>query len=221
MQLPEPTYKINDKGERKETDASKAGFKTIAEIGKERIRRAGEKILNEKKEELANLKKSIEGKMLQEEAEEKIKQLEETIERLDIGFKVFKLDSSNILAWDGSADNLEENLLSAVENIKPDRKEEDVLYEILIKYGIDLAQPIEERTIAGCKVFSVGLGVLFVCLSDKIKTDVADGIGNWKKELEPEVSRVVFKDSGFAGDVEKTNTIQILKRYGITDVKSI
>lgn len=213
VQLQEPT--------KEGSGAWNAGFKTIADIGKERIRRAGDKILNEKKSELEALKKSIEGKMLQEETEEKIKQLEEIIERLDIGFKVFKLDSSNILAWDGSADKLEENLLSAVENIKPDRKEEDVLYEILIKYGIDLSQPVEEKTIAGCKVFSVGLGVLFVCLSDKINTEVADGIGNWKNELQPEVSRVVFKDSGFAGDVEKTNTIQILKRYGITDVKSI
>lgn len=213
VQLPEPTGQASE--------ANKLGYQTIADIGKERIRRAGDKILNDIKEELATFKKSIDGKILQEDTEEKIKQLEETIQRLDIGFKVFKLDSSNILAWDGSTDNLEQNLLSAVENIKPDRKEDDVLYEILIKYGIDLAQPIEEKNIADCKVFSVGLGVLFVCLSDKIKSDVADGIGNWKNELQPEVSRVVFKDSGFAGDVEKTNAIQILKRHGITDVKSI
>jgi adenine-specific DNA-methyltransferase len=213
VQLPEPLP--ND------SQAFHAGLKSIADIGKKRIRRAGEKILSDLKTRLTTLKESIEGKMLQEEKEAEIKEFEDIIENLDVGFRVFKLDTSNILAWDGSVENLEENLLSAVENIKPDRTEEDVLFEILLKYGIDLAQPVEEKVIAGCKVFSIGAGVLFVCLSDKITTSVADGIGAWKNELNPAVSKVVFKDSGFAGDVDKTNAIQILKRFGITDVKSI
>jgi adenine-specific DNA-methyltransferase len=221
IQLPEPTFKINENGERKETEASKAGFKTISDIGMERIRLAGSKILKEKTSELKEMKEYIKGKLLQEEIERRIKKLENTIEQLDFGYRAFRLDTSNILAWDGSVENLEENLLSAVENIKPDRTEEDVLFEILLKYGVDLAQPIEEKEVAGCKVFSIGAGVLFVCLSDKITTAVADGIGAWKNELNPAVSKVVFKDSGFAGDVDKTNAIQILKRFGITDVKSI
>lgn len=213
IQLPEPTEE--------NSEANKEGYKTIPDLAKDRINLAGNRILDENRKNLEDLKKSIEGKILQDETEAEIKELENIIENLDTGFRVFKLDTSNILAWDGSVENLEENLLSAIENIKSDRKEEDVLFEILLKYGIDLAQPVEEKEIAGCKAFNIGAGVLFVCLSDKITTAVADGIGAWKNELNPAVSKVVFKDSGFAGDVDKTNAIQILKRFGITDVKSI
>ncbi len=67
------------------------------------------------------------------------------IDNLDIGFKVFKLDSSNIKEWDSDYENLEKNLLDTVDNIKPDRTQEDLLYEILLKYGLDLTIPIEER----------------------------------------------------------------------------
>jgi adenine-specific DNA-methyltransferase len=95
-----------------------------------------------------------------------------------------------------------------------------VLYEILLKYGLDLTLPIEEKQIEGKTVFSVGFGALFICLADNITSKVAEGIGTWKEELKPEVCRVVFKDSGFT-DVEKTNSVQILKRFGITEIKSI
>lgn len=190
VQLPEQTPP--------ESEAKKAGFKTIADIAEERIRRAGEKVKSEMKEDLF----SKEGKSL------------------DIGFRVFKLDSSNINAWDGDVKNFQQNLLSASENIKTDRTEEDVLYEILLKSGLDLAQPIEEKTIAGKKVFNIGLGALFICLANDINKAVAEGIGKWKQELEPATCRVIFKDTGFT-DVEKTNSIQILKRYGITEVNTI
>jgi adenine-specific DNA-methyltransferase len=95
-----------------------------------------------------------------------------------------------------------------------------VLYEILLKYGLDLTLPIEEKQIAGKTVFSVGYGALFICLADNITNQVAEGIGEWKEQLQPEVCRVVFKDSGFT-DVEKTNSVQTLKRFGINEVKSI
>jgi adenine-specific DNA-methyltransferase len=95
-----------------------------------------------------------------------------------------------------------------------------VLFEILLKYGLDLTLPIEEKLIEGKKVFNIGVGALFICLSDGITSKVAEGIGAWKIELEPEACRVIFKDSGFT-DVEKTNSVQILKRFGITEVKSI
>lgn len=185
VQLPEAT---EDK-----TIASKAGYKTIAEIGKERIRRAAKKIA--------------------EEHPEKAKDL-------DLGFKVFKLDTSNIKGWDGNPDNLDDSLFDAQDNIKTDRTEHDVLYEILLKYGLDLTLPIEEKVIAGKTVFSVGYGALFICLANTITSKVAEGIGEWKEELQPEVCRVVFKDSGFS-DVEKTNSVQTLKRFGITEIKSI
>ncbi|MDA9584832.1 site-specific DNA-methyltransferase [Flavobacteriaceae bacterium] len=173
------------------SEAFKQGYKTIAEIGKERIRRV-------------------------------IKKNKETIfsNDLDLGLKVFKLDSSNIKSWDGNPENLNESLFDAVGNIKTDRTEEDVLYEILLKYGLDLTLPIEERIIEDKKVFNVGLGSLFICLSDNITAKVAEGIGQWKEACSPEICRVIFKDNGFT-DVEKTNSVQTLKRYGINEIRSI
>ncbi|MDO9268904.1 MAG: site-specific DNA-methyltransferase [Methylobacter sp.] len=178
------------------SEAFKAGYKTIADIGKERIRRAGEKILQDNTDN-------------------------DNIENMDIGFKVFKLDSSNIKPWDADFDNLEDTLLNIVDNIKEDRSEDDVLYEILLKYGLDLTVPIEERQINSKTVYSIGLGALVICLDDAINLDVVEGIGRLKEELDPEVMRVVFKDSGFQDDVVKTNAIQILRKYGIHDVKSL
>ncbi|MCG8186219.1 site-specific DNA-methyltransferase [Tenacibaculum finnmarkense] len=185
VQLPEPTDN--------KSEAFKSGYKTITEIGKERIRRSGKKIAEENPEKAKDL---------------------------DLGFKVFKLDSSNIKSWDGNPDNLQEELFDAVTNIKADRTEEDVLYEILLKYGLDLTLPIEEKIIEGKTVFNVGFGALFICLGDNLTSKVASGIGAWKEELQPEICRVIFKDTGFT-DVEKTNSIQTLKRFGITEIKSI
>lgn len=173
--------------------AFRKGFKKLTEIGKERIRRAAKKIVTENPEEAKDL---------------------------DLGFKVFKLDTSNIKGWDGNPHTLDESLFDAQDNIKTDRTEHDVLYEILLKYGLDLTLPIEEKTIEDKIVFSVGFGALFICLADNIGSKVAEGIGTWKEELQPEVCRVVFKDSGFT-DVEKTNSVQTLKRFGITEIKSI
>jgi adenine-specific DNA-methyltransferase len=94
------------------------------------------------------------------------------------------------------------------------------LFEILLKYGLDLTLPIEEKIIEGKKVFNVGLGALFICLANGINSKVAEGIGAWKQEINPETCRVIFKDSGFT-DVEKTNSVQTLKRFGIHEIKSI
>jgi adenine-specific DNA-methyltransferase len=190
VQLPEPTDE--------KSEAYKAGYKTISEITKERIRRAGKKIKSEIIDDLF----SKEGKSL------------------DVGFRAFKLDSSNIRAWDGNPDALEDNLLNAGKNIKENRTEEDVLYEILLKYGLDLTIPIEQKEIAGKHVFNIGIGALFICLSDKITTAVAEGIGKWKEEQQPSTSKVIFKDTGFT-DVEKTNSMQILKRFGIEEINTI
>ena len=184
VQLPE----VNDEN----SEVAKAGYKTVAELSKERLRRSCSKIKEEKPDYNG-----------------------------DLGFKVLKLDSSNIKPWDADFEDLEGSLLGAVDNIKSERSEEDVLYEILLKYGLDLTLPIETRTIEGKKVFSIGLGALVICLDSHITLDVVEGIGKLKAELEPEVMRVVFKDNGFKDDVVKTNAIQILKRYDIEDVKSL
>ena len=148
---------------------------------------------------------------------------EERLRRVDdgSGFKVFKLSSSNIKPWDADFDTMEQDLLAFVDNIKSDRSEDDVLYELLLKYGLDLAIPTETRTIEDRMVTVIGAGALIVCLANDITLEVVSGIAALKDELKPEVMRVVFKDSGFKDDVAKTNAAQILKQAGIDDVKSL
>ena len=165
---------------------------TIAEISKERIRRTSAKIKNENSD--------YQG---------------------DLGFKVFKLDSTNIKPWELDFDLTEQDLEDQISNIKHGRKDEDVLYEVLLKYGLDLTLPITEHSVAGHKVFDIGMGALMICLSDDITLDVVEGIAKLKDELKPEIMRVVFKDAGFADDVVKTNAVQILKQAGIEDVRSL
>ena len=188
VQLPESTDE--------KSEAYKAGYKNICEIGKERIRRAGEKV------------KSESGKT-----------------ELDIGFKVLKLDSSNIKSWDSDFENLTDNLLDSIENIKSDRNEEDLVYEILLKYGLDLTLPIEELQINDKKIFSIGFGSLVCCLDNDIDTNIVEKIAELKKQFETDFGlenmRVVFKDSSFKDSVVKTNALQILKPNGINEVVSV
>ncbi len=169
----------------------------IAEIAKERIRRAGKKI------------KAAGG----------------LAHNPDLGFKVFRLDSSNLNLWDPYPDHedLQPNLTDAVDYIKDDRKEDDLLFELLLKCGLDLAVPIETRTVAGNKqIYSIGLGKLVVCLDTDITTGVAEAIAELNAELTPENGmRVILRDEGFKDDCAKTNSIITLKSRGITDVKSL
>ena len=182
VQLPEPT--------------DKPDYPTIADIGKERIRRAGEKIRSD------NAAK-------------------DGINNLDVGFKVFKLDSTNIKPWDVSFDTLETDILHYADNLKPDRSNDDVLYEILLKYGLDLSTPMTTHTLAGKTVHSIG-GALLVCLDNALSLDVVEGIAKLKDELQPETAmRVVFRDASFTDDVVKVNAVQILKQAGIDDVRSV
>lgn len=144
----------------------------------------------------------------------------------DLGFRVFKLASSNIRAWEPDAADLENSLLKNAEHLVQGRKEQDVLYELLLKLGLDLCVPIEKREIAGKAVHSIGAGALMVCLADGIIRDTVEKLANgmvaWHKELAPAVdTRVVFKDSGFADDVAKTNMAAILNQNGISDVRSL
>ena len=178
------------------SESFKAGYKDVCEIGTERIRRAGDKIVNE------NTTK-------------------ESIQNLDIGFKVFKLDSSNIKPWNPDFDSIQLSLRDMVDNFVPNRSEEDVVYEIMLKYGIDLTYPIEVKEVNGKKVFSIGFGALIICLDNDITLDVVHGIVDLKNKLNSQATRVVFKDNGFKNDTVKTNALEILKKNNFEEVVSI
>ena len=165
VQFPEPTSE--------NSEAYADGYRNICEIGKERIRRAGDKILDESNNN-----------------------------ELDIGFKVFKLDSSNLEKWEPEYNNIQQSLL--VDEIKKDRTNEDLVFEIMLKYGVDLTLPIEKHD----NIYSIGYGSLVICLDDNITKEITDKILAIIKNSS--VSRVVFKDSGFASDADKTNIKQIL-----------
>ena len=140
----------------------------------------------------------------------------------DWGFRVFKLDSSNIRSWEPDRDGLDRTLLESIDHIKPDRSEEDILFELLLKLGLDLCVPVESRTIAGKAVRSIGAGTLITCLDERIdRGDVeplASGISDWHAELAPAGdSTVVFRDSAFVDDVAKTNLAATLEQRGLGD----
>ena len=185
VQLPEPC----EEG----TEAARAGYKNICEIGKERIRRAAKKIREENPLACQNQ---------------------------DMGFKVFKLDTSNLLPWNPDAETLEQDLYNAVDNVLADRTTDDLLYEILLKCNLPLTLPIEKKQFGGNTVYIVGMGALAICLDKPIPATIADEIVKLRDEYAPIVPmQVVFRDNGF-DDVSKTNALQILKQAGFED-KSI
>nr|WP_314326719.1 site-specific DNA-methyltransferase [Fusobacterium pseudoperiodonticum] len=180
-----------------DSEAYKAGYKNICEIGKERIRRAGEKIKSDESLPIENR------------------------EKLDAGFKVFKLDSTNIKEWDTDTENLQQSLLDSIENIKRDRNTLDVLYEILLKYGLDLNIPIEENK----NFYSIGGGSLLVSLNKEINNEVINSICEEYKKLQ-EIDKefkttVILRDNSFKDDEVKTNAIKKLEQVGISEIRSI
>lgn len=203
VQLPEPCPP--------QSDPYRAGFITIAAIGKERIRKCGEAI----REALANV---------QRKNAEKLPGTMPDVPKIDVGFRVFKLDASNIRAWNPDPDDLEGTLQDHTEHLVPGRSEVDVLYELLLKLGLDLAVPIETRQIAGKNLHSIGAGTLFACLAESVSRDdveaVAQEIINWHKELSPEgETTIVFRDSGFVDDVAKSNLAAILVQAGFDETR--
>lgn len=192
VQLPELTTEKDD--------AFKAGYKNICEIGKERIRRAGEKIKEEWIKE-----NSSKGLFVEEQKEFP----------LDIGFKVFKLDSTNILPWDNELEMDEKTLFEhSREVFKQDRSKEDVLYEILLKYGV-FDMNVSEIDINGKTMYQVGKRYMLVCLENEISSDDIKAIA----EQSPRT--VVFKESGFQNDNDKINAIYNLEKAGVEDIKCI
>ena len=176
------------------TEASEAGFENIAQIAKERIRRAGKLLNNDG--------------------------------YLDTGFKSFSLSETNLRVWDPSVTDLEESLLLHQEHLIEGRTEQDILYELLLKRGVDLVAPLESKEVIGKTIYSIGYGVLFACLSESINKDqveeIAQVIVEWHRELEPSSNtHVFFRDSAFGDDVSKTNMAAILEQNGINHVRSL
>jgi len=183
--------KVNEKSE-----AFKAGYKNISEISKERIRRAGKKI-----------KEDNEGK--------------EGIENLDTGFRVFKIDSTNMVDVHVSPDDASPDMFDAhIGNIKKGRSSEDLLFQVLLDWGVDLSLPIIREEIAGKEVFFVDGNALVACFDDGINEEFVTELAT-RKPL-----RVVFRDDGFGsgkdGDSVKINVEQVFKlKSPATDIKVI
>ena len=179
------------------SEANKNGVETISELSVQRIKRVSEVL------------KSSDGAI-----------------ESDFGFKLFKLGSSNVSAWHLDRSDLEDSLLSQEEHIVQGRTGQDILYELLLKRGIDLVVPIEQREVAGKVIYSVGYGVLFACLDEAILKEQIEGVGRgiveWHQDLAPSSdTHVFFRDSAFSDDVSKTNMAAILKQNGITHVRSL
>ena len=189
VQLPE---KCDEKSE-----AYKAGYKNICEIGKERIRRAGEKIL---KEQLANNNST----------------LNSPNSKLDIGFRVLKLDSTNMKDVYYAPDDYDQRMLAGLEsNIKDDRTDLDLLFGCLIDWGLSLSLPYKSEQIDGCTVHTYNDGDLIACFDANVPESVVKEIAQ-RKPL-----RAVFRDSGFASSPEKINVFEIFKLYMPEDANDI
>lgn len=170
---------------------------TIAELTKERLRRAGAKV-----------------------------RADSPLFDGDTGFRVFKLDTSNIRAWSPKPNDLEATLFEHLDHVLKGRSEADVLYELLLKLGLDLCVPIERRSIEGIDVNAIGGGVLLACLAETISREqvepLAQAIIAWHNELAiAGHTTCVFRDSAFADDVAKTNLAAILEQHGIQNVRSL
>lgn len=192
IQLPELTYELDSKGnkvpKKESKNAFNEGYYNISEVGKERIRRAGDKIL--------------------EESENK---------DLDIGFKVFRVDDSNFIPWNPNVDNVEQAILSTRDNLVAGRSELDLIYELLLKLNLDLNASIEEVTLDNGlknKVYVIRNGFVLVCLDEELSDSIADDLLNLKKELKSTYTQVVLKDSAL-NDSDSINIYELLKSNNV------
>jgi adenine-specific DNA-methyltransferase len=186
VQLPEPIEA-----------PSPRGYKSIADITRDRVKRAGKKV-----------------------------RADSPNQESDVGFRLFSLEGSNIAPWSPTGNELSTTLFEQVEHIVVGRTDADILFELLLKLGLDLCVPTQTRTIAGKQVQSVADGVLMTCLDSQIQVadvePLAQGIAAWHKELAPAGDTTcVFRDSAFADDVAKTNMAAILEQHGIVNVRSL
>ena len=219
VQLPEPCDEASE--------AYKAGYKNICEIGKERIRRAGEKI-QEKNSELKDIplldtKEDIQlfmdvaqhGPKAVERTKSAFKRVDESKD-IDTGFRVLKLDDTNMKDVYYAPDDYDQGMLAGLEsNIKDDRTDLDLLFGCLIDWGLPLSLPYKSEKIDGCTVHTYNDGDLIACFDANIPESVVKEIAQ-RRPL-----RAVFRDSGFASSPEKINVFEIFKLYMPEDAGDI
>ena len=182
VQLPEKTDE--------KSEAYKAGYENICEIGKERIRRAGRKIKEE-----AGLAVPAD---------------------LDIGFRCLRLSESNMEnVYYAPEDTKQEDLFHLVDNVKPDRTPEDLLFQVMLDLGVLLSSPIEVKEMAGKKVFNVAEGFLLACFDHDVTEETVKAIAQMKP------CYAVFRDSSMAGDSVATNFDQIFETYSPDTIRKV
>lgn len=171
------------------TEAAKAGFRTIADVSKERIRRSAELVRAEFPDS----------------------------QKLDFGFRVMKADSSNMQDVFYRADDMDQaDLLTAVENVKPDRTAEDLLFQVLVDWGVDLTLPVRRDAVRGKTVFFVDGDALVACFDEGVSEELVKELAGHQP------LRVVFRGNGFISDAVKMNVEQIFRQLSpATDIKSI
>ena len=197
VQLPE---KVNEKSE-----AYKAGYKNICEIGKERIRRAGKQILS------AGGQLSMDGVRLDTNST-----LNTPNSTLDVGFRCLRLDSSNMENVYYTPEEVsQQDLFSLVDNVKEDRTPEDLLFQVMLDLGVLLSSPIEVKEIAGKKVFNVADGFLLACFDHDVTEETVKAIAQMKPYY------AVFRDSSMANDSVATNFDQIFETYSPDTVRKV
>lgn len=191
VQLPEKTDE--------KSEAYKAGYKTICEIGKERIRRAGKQILS-----FGGAQMSMSEMQLNQK------------QPVDIGFRCLRLDTSNMEdVYYMPEDVKQETLFSLVDNVKPDRTPEDLLFQVMLDLGVLLSSSIEVKEIAGKKVFNVADGFLLACFDHDVTEETVKAIAQMKPYY------AVFRDSSMANDSVATNFEQIFETYSPDTVRKV
>ncbi len=216
VQLPEPCDEASE--------AYKAGYKNICEIGKERIRRAGEKIQKARLEAIAQSKHEWDQTCYYVEHQEECDRLghlpDEYFEKehppIDTGFRVLKLDDTNMKDVYYAPDDYDQGMLAGLEsNIKDDRTDLDLLFGCLIDWGLPLSLPYKSEQLGGCTVHTYNDGDLIACFDANIPESVVKEIAQ-RRPL-----RAVFRDSGFASSPEKINVFEIFKLYMPEDANDI
>lgn len=216
VQLPEATDE--------KSEAYKAGYKTICEIGKERIRRAGQKIQEERLEAIALSKHEWDQTTFYVEHKEECDRLGHLPDEyfakehppIDTGFRVLKCDTSNMKEVYYNPAEYEASLFSRLEdNIKEDRTPEDLLFQVMLDLGVLLSSKIEETTIAGKKVFNVEDNYLIACFDSDVTEETIKAIAKQKPYY------FVMRDSSMASDSVATNFDQIFATYSPDTVRKV